>query len=186
MQPILLDFPTEIYTDRLLIRMPHYNDGKQIYESIMVSREELRKWLPFAAEDTSEEEVEVECRNAHIRFLQRTAMRMYIFEKETSKFIGTTGFHDIDWDIPRFEIGYWLDSRYTGQGYMTEAVQALTAFAFNELKAKRVTIKCDSTNLKSRAIAERLGYELEGKIKNDALSVDKSRVTDTLIFSKTI
>lgn len=186
MQPILFDFPTEILTDRLLIRMPHYHDGKQIYESITASREELSKYLPFAGEETSEEEVEEECRNAHIRFLQRTELRMYIFEKETGKFIGSSGFHDVNWKVPRFEIGYWLDSRYTGQGYMTEAIEALTDYAFRELKAKRVTIKCDATNLKSRAVAERLGYALEGTIKNDAWSVDKTRLTDTLIFAKTV
>ena len=72
----------------------------------------------------------------------------------------------------KFEIGYWLDSRLCGQGYMTEAVQGITAFAFTELLARRVEIRCDALNEKSQAIPMRLGYWHEGTLRNDGLSAD--------------
>lgn len=67
---------------------------------------------------------------------------------------------------------------------MTEAVQGITAFAFEELKARRVEIRCDPQNVKSRAIPERLGFVLEGILRNDLLSVDGKELRDTCVFAK--
>jgi ribosomal-protein-serine acetyltransferase len=89
-----------------------------------------------------------------------------------------------NWHVPKFEIGYWIDTRYSGNGYMTEAVQGITSFAFNELKARRVEIRCDSRNVKSRAIPERLGFTLEGVLKNDDISVDGNGLRDTCVYAK--
>lgn len=185
MKPILMDFPHQFETERLLIRMPQYGDGKKIYEALIYSHESLKQWLPFAQKQQTEDEVEEEVREAHIRFLKRTNLRMYLFDKATDEFIGSSGYHNINWEVPRFEIGYWIDSRYEGKGYMTEAVDGLTAFAFDHLKAKRVEIRCDALNIKSMAIPKRLGYELEGILKHESLSMDKNHTTDTMIFAKT-
>ena len=67
---------------------------------------------------------------------------------------------------------------------MTEATEAITNFAFTELNAKRVEIRCDTRNTKSRAIPERLGFTLEGILKNDSLSADSKELRDTCIFAK--
>ena len=185
MKPILLEFPSELTTERLYIRMPRFNDGKQIFESLLNSQGELKAWLPFANTVLTEENVEIECRQAHIRFLQRKELRMYLFDKETGAFVGSSGYHNINWDIPSLELGYWLDSRYTGKGYMTEAIQALTDFAFEQLNVKRIVIKCDPKNVKSKEIPVRLGYNLEGILINEDLSADGSKLTDTMIYAKT-
>ena len=67
---------------------------------------------------------------------------------------------------------------------MTEAVQGITDFAMRELKARRIEIRCDSLNTKSRAIPEKLGFALDGILKNDSVSVD-GNLRDTCIYSKT-
>ena len=54
---------------------------------------------------------------------------------------------------------------------MTEALNALTQYAFETLKAKRVEIRIDTENLKSRKVAERCGYELEATLENIAVYV---------------
>ena len=185
MNPLLMEFPEEFSTERLLIRIPRPGDGKAVYEAIAASINELKPWLAFARKEQSEEEVEVNVRNAHIAFLKRENLRLHIFHKETGEFIATSGLHRMDWSIPKFEIGYWIDSRHSGKGYMTEAVQGITDFAFQELNAKRVEIKCDEKNVKSRAVPERLGFNLEGILINDDLSLDKKELRNTCIYAKT-
>ncbi|MEC0255651.1 GNAT family N-acetyltransferase [Paenibacillus lautus] len=184
MNPILLDFPTSFTTERLLVRMPLPGDGKIVYESIKVSINELKEWMPFAQNEQTEQMIESNIRDAHAKFLTREDLRLLIFHKETNHFIGSSGLHRIDWNVPKFEIGYWIDSRFSGSGFMTEAVQGITDFAFSNLKARRVEIRCDSLNLKSKAIPERLGFQLEGTLRNDDLSADGSRLRSTLIFAK--
>lgn len=67
---------------------------------------------------------------------------------------------------------------------MTEAVQGICNFAFSQLHARRLEIRCDTKNIKSKLIPERLQFELEGIIKNEDVSVDGSELRDTYIFAK--
>ncbi|RDI45455.1 GNAT family N-acetyltransferase [Falsibacillus pallidus] len=184
MDSILLDFPFEFETERLLIRGPLPGDGKAVYEAIMASLKELKPWMAFANKEQSIENTEANIRKSHAEFLTREDLRLLVFHKETRAFIASSGLHRINWDIPKFEIGYWIDSRYSGKGYMTEAVEGISDFARRELKAKRIEIRCDSNNVRSRAIPERLGFELEGILKNDSLSIDEQTLRDTCIFAK--
>jgi RimJ/RimL family protein N-acetyltransferase len=184
MKPILLDFPEKFYTERLLIRMPLPGDGKVVYQAMQASLNELKEWMPWAHREQTEDDVEVNIREAHAKFLTREDMRLHIFNRETGEFIGSSGMHRINWNIPKVEIGYWIDTRYSGKGYITEAAEAITNFAFTELKSKRVEIRCDTKNLKSRAIPERLGYTLEGILLNDEMSADGRQLRDTCIYAK--
>ena len=183
MNPLLLDFPTEFETDRLLIRMPLPGDGVVTCESINHSLPELKPWMPFAQKEQTMEDTEINIRQAYINFLNRTDLRLLVFKKDTGEFVASSGLHRINWDVPKFEIGYWIDTRFSGNGYMTEAVQGITDFAMRELKARRVEIRCDALNVKSKAIPERLGFTLEGILKNESISVE-GELRDTCVFAK--
>ncbi|GGE44194.1 ribosomal-protein-serine acetyltransferase [Pullulanibacillus camelliae] len=184
MNPLLLDFPTSFTTERLTIRMPHPGDGQVVYDALTRSRAELKDWLPFAQKEQTLEETEANMRRAHAKFLNREDLRLLIFHKENGTFIGSSGLHRMNWDVPKFEIGYWCDAAFSGKGYMTEAVQGIAHFAFTELHANRIEIRCDALNKKSRAIPERLSFQLEGILHNEALSVDGKSLRDTCIYAK--
>ncbi|MDG5472079.1 GNAT family protein [Jeotgalibacillus sp. ET6] len=184
MNPILLEVPERIETERLVLRMPRPGDGEVVNEAIRHSIHELRPWLGFAQSLPTVEETEINTREAHIKFLSREALRYLIFVKETGEFVGSSGFHNIRWEMPKVELGYWMDTRMSGKGLMTEAVGALKQFALSELGCKRVEIQCEKENLKSRNLAERLGFDLEGILRNEDLSVDGKRLTDTYIYAK--
>lgn len=181
-----MNFQEQFNTERLMIRKPLPGDGKAVYQALQASLNDLKLWIPWAHKEQSEEDVEGSIRNAHAKFLTREDLRLHIFNKETGEFIGSSGLHRINWDVPKFEIGYWIDSRFSGHGYITEATEAITEFAFNELKARRVEIRCDNKNTKSRAIPEKLGYCLEGILKNDGISVDRKEIRDTCIYAKVV
>ena len=184
MNTVLIDVPTMIETERLELRMPQPGDGRAVNAAIKASLTELQPWLGFARSNPSVEETETNTREAHAKFITRESLRYLIFLKDTDEFVGSTGFHNIDWSVRKFEIGYWIDTRMSGNGYMAEAVGKLTKLALNELNGKRVEIRCESTNDKSRAVPERLGYELEGILRNEDLSVDGERLTDTCVYGK--
>jgi ribosomal-protein-serine acetyltransferase len=184
LKPVLIDFPSEFFTERLHIRMPKPGDGKVVCSAINASLKDLKRWMPFAQKEQSEDEIEANIREAHINFLKRQDLRLHVFLKDTGEFVASSGLHRIDWGVRKFEIGYWIDTRFSGNGYMTEAVQGICDFAFVELKARRLEIRCDTKNSKSRAIPERLGFDLEGVLRNEDLSVDGIELRDTFIFAK--
>lgn len=75
MNPMLLEFPTRFFTDRLLIRMPQPGDGQAVFQAIQASIAELKPWMPFAQKEQSEQDVELNIREAHMKFLQREDLR---------------------------------------------------------------------------------------------------------------
>lgn len=91
MNPLLLDIPLQLETERLILRAPHQTgDGKIVNQAIKDSFSELKAWLPFAQELPTAEETEINLRNAHINFLKRESFRFLIFDKNSNHFIGTT------------------------------------------------------------------------------------------------
>jgi len=180
----LPEIPNEIRTERLVLRMPQPGDGEKVNAAIRASINELKPWLPFVQQLPTPQETEINLLEAHIQFLRRENLRYLLFHQETGDFIGSTGFHNIEWDVPKMEIGYWIDTKWGGSGYMAEAVSALSRLALEDFACKRLEIRCDAENVKSRAIPEKLGFVLEGILRNDELSVDGQRLTDTCIYAK--
>lgn len=160
-------------------------DAEVVWDSIIQSAGSLKQYMHWAQTLPKSEETRENIRLAIADFFARKELRLHIFLKETGEFIGSSGLHKIDWDIPKFEIGYWLDVRHEGKGYMTEAVERITQFAFEELHAARIEIRCDTENIRSRAVAERAQYQLEGIFKNDSLSANGKALRDTCIYAKT-
>ncbi|MCT9852108.1 GNAT family N-acetyltransferase [Priestia megaterium] len=186
MNPILFDFPSQFYTERLFIRMPMPGDGQAVFQAINESIEDLRPWMAFAQENQNEETVEINIRKSYAEFLQREDLRLHIFLKDTGEFIGSSGLHRINWSIPKFEIGYWINSRFSKKGYMKEAVEGIVNFSLDELRAKRLEIRCDPKNIRSRAIPEKLGFKLEGILENDKLTANSLSLRDTCIYAKVL
>lgn len=182
--PVLLDFPDQFESERLLIRAPRREDAVHSYEAIKHSIESLRPWMPFAQKKPDLKQIEANLIEAAADFQLRKDLRLHFFQKETGEFIGSSGLHRIDWEVRKFEIGYWVDNRFEGKGYVTEAVDRITRFAFEELGANRVEIKCDPDNVRSRAVAERLNFKLEGILRNDTLSRVDNKLRDTCVYSK--
>lgn len=181
--PILLTIPEQFESNRLVIRAPQWGDGAAVNEAVIESIEELRLWLPFAQHIPTLEETEINIRQSRLRFLDRSDLRLLLFHKESGKLVGSSGLHRIDWRARKFEIGYWLHTAYTNQGYMTEAVHAITNFAIQELEANRIEIRCDRNNVRSAAVAQRAGFMLEGILRNETCDT-QGLLRDTMVFAK--
>jgi ribosomal-protein-serine acetyltransferase len=181
--PLLLDFPDFFETERLLLRAPRPGDGPVVNASIVESYDELRAWMPWAIEPQSVADTEAVMRRAAAAFLKREDLMLLLFRKSDGLHVGSSGLHRIDWSVPRFEIGYWLRTSLHGQGYMTEAVNGITRFAFDTLKAERVEIRCDVLNHKSAAVAERAGYTQEARLHRDSRGT-RGELRDTFIYAR--
>ncbi len=170
--PLLLDFPDTFETERLTLRTPHSGDGAMINAAVIESLAELRPWMPWAQTPPTLADSETYAREKQAQFLRREDLTFLLLRREDGRMIGSGGLHRIDWQVPRFEIGYWVRTGDARRGYITEAVQGLTTFARDHLGARRVEIRMDSRNERSGRIAERAGFALEGVIRHERRSVD--------------
>ncbi len=184
MKPILLELPEQIETERLFIRWPRPGIGAIVNEAVAETYDDLKRWMPWAQTMPTVEDSEAYARQSHAKVLAREDLPLQLFRKDTGALVGSSGIQPMNWDVPKFEIGYWCRAGCQRQGYITEAVQAITAFGFSTLNARRIEIRCDQRNQRSRRVAERAGYQLEGTFANDQLAMDGSLRT-TLVFART-
>lgn len=186
-EPLMIELPPLLQSERLLLRAPRAGDGAALNEAVVQSLDELKPWLPWAQKAPTPEESELTCRQMAARVAQRSDLPLFIFARAADggfgRLIGGTGLHRLDWSVPRFEIGYWRRNGEQGQGLITEAVRTLMRFAFDALHARRVEIRMSGDNLKSRALAERVGFTLEGVLRQDSLEAD-GRPRDTVVYSR--
>ena len=177
-----------IITPRLLICPPQIGDGLVLNAAILESFEVLHEFMDWAKATPSINDSEEHIRQASANWiLKKNAepwLQLLIFDKHSGEFIGSTSFHHIDWKIPSVETGYWIRTVRAGQGMMTEATNAITQYAFKQLGVKRIAITCDIDNIRSKKIAERLNYTLEGILKFHRRKPINCELSDTLIYAK--
>jgi RimJ/RimL family protein N-acetyltransferase len=72
-------------------------------------------------------------------------------------------------------LGYTIHEGHRGKGYMSEALVAIVAFAFDKLGLHKVEARVRTTNDASRAVVQRVGFKIMGTVRQGkwALGDDK-------------
>jgi RimJ/RimL family protein N-acetyltransferase len=176
--PILLELPDHFESARLMIRSPRPGDGEAVHASVVETLADLRRFpasLPWAMEEPSVAKAEEFCRRGAASWILRTDLPMMLMHRQSGDHVGNCGLHRFNWDTRVFEIGWWCRKRFQGQGFITEAAAAVTAFAFEHLGAQRVWCLSDEENERSWRIAERLGFTYEGTLRGERSDPDGTR-----------
>jgi RimJ/RimL family protein N-acetyltransferase len=178
-----LAIPDVIDTPRLKLAAPRASDVHATFEAIAESREELATWMPWAYPEPTLEGTQQYFSTVDENWRNRSQIDFQWIEKASGKLVGKGGFHHPDWTVPCLEIGYWLRVSEKGKGYCTEATNALVAYGREHLGAKRLEIRSDSNNERSRKVAERCGFVLEGVLRNNART-PAGALRDTCVYAK--
>ncbi len=147
-------------SDGVVMRSLERADAGAMHRLIAENRAHLDQWLRWSAGLQTREDVEA--------FIAG-------FEEKSA---GSDGFHMgiwcdgalagglVCWYVNAIhqnaEIGYWLGADFVGRGLATRAASRALDHLFDDRKLNRVEMQCGVENRPSRAIAERLGFELEG------------------------
>ena len=96
--------------------------------------------------------------------------------------VGGIGFYP-GADVERFsaEIGYWLSESYWGRGITTEAIQLLSAYAFDVCNMLRLFALPFADNRQSLRVLEKAGYSREAILR--ASSVKYGQVRDQALYA---
>lgn len=154
-----MNFP-ELETDRLLMKILTMNYKNEVFE--LFSDEHITQYMDIEpCKDMAEAEEIIQFH------LDDTGCRWGIFEKETSEFMGTCGFHLWEkGERSRAEIGFDLHKRFWGKGYMQEAVKKLAEFGFSEMELDMIDATVETENSRSIALLSRLGFEKSPELKD--------------------
>lgn len=183
----LLDIPTQLETERLILRILDDSDAAELYACIEESREHLSKYLRWAVDKfLTVEDCKAEIRRFQARFFSRDDLHYFIFEKSTGKMIGSAGGYCTMLRTPTWDVGYSLFEPFLGHGYATEAARAVIQLMCEELKAKRIELVINAENAASQRLAKRLGFQLEVTQREHEWNVAHTKLVDILIYGLTL
>ena len=175
-----------IETPRLFLVPPKVDISGILLEAVYASMNDVSPWLNWANPKLTEGQLKQFIAYSEKCHLEKEPNNLFfsIFDKKSQKYIGDVYYGTIDWMVPYFAIGYWVDSRESGKGAITEAVNALTRLALEHFKAKRVEISMSNNNFSSKKVPERLGFVLEGALRNHHVNFVTGEVSDTLMYAR--
>jgi len=152
-----LQFPV-LKTKRLVLRAVNDHDAAVIFR--LHHDERVQE---FRGEPVFEKEEEAMKRIFYWRklFANGNGIRWGIEMKATNKLIGTIGFKSISHQHLRADIGYELDPDWWNRGIMTEAIETVLNFGFEEMKLHSVEANITPGHIASQRVLEKSGFRNE-------------------------
>ena len=157
---VALKAPTEIETDRLLLRKPKDEDAAAIFDRYAGDREVCRylAWPMHRSIDDTKAFVEF----SESQWKRWPAGPFLIFDRSDGELLGSTG---LGFELPhRASTGYVLARNYWGNGYATEALVAMRDTA-SGLGVVRLFAYCHPDHRPSARVLEKAGFTLEGTLR---------------------
>ena len=143
-------------TEHFLVRKMEPEDTARLFKNH--AEEKVKKWFPNESyADLSEAEEAVrffrDCvENKRLPFVLAVQL------KETGELIGDTGISEVEGQPEAVEVGYQICEKYSGRGFATEVLKAMTEFAFCRFGSKISYGRVVHGNAASARVLEKAGY----------------------------
>ncbi|MFC1550066.1 GNAT family N-acetyltransferase [Candidatus Neomarinimicrobiota bacterium] len=156
----------ELNTARLKLRKFEPNDLNFVYSHF--SDKNISEFLYDHESPTNIDEAK-ELLDWCLNVKSPNHIRWCIIHGDNLKQIGTCGFHNYDKINNAAEIGYDISAEYWNQGYMSEALREMLNYGYDVLKLNRIFASVFILNIRSNKLLEKLGFRLEGIIRDKHL-----------------
>lgn len=154
----------EIATERLVLRPPEMPDFEPWSALRRESRSFLQPWEPsWSADHLSYRAFRNRVLWAERAVRQGEALPLFLMTRAEGEIVGGLTLSNIRREpADAGTLGYWTGRKFGRQGYMREALSALTEYAFTQLGLSRLEAACLPDNVASRGLLERCGFKYEG------------------------
>lgn len=114
---------------------------------------------------------------------QKTYFPFLIIDGSNGQLAGFIDIKNIDWRIPRGELGCFMDEAYAGKGISAKALSIFTDHCFSEMGFNKLFLRTHESNASARRVAEKCGFEIEGMIRNDHKTT-AGKIVDLVYYGK--
>jgi ribosomal-protein-serine acetyltransferase len=160
------------------MRVLEHADAHELHALIELNRERLARWIHWANEQPPQD---TRAFLARVRAKEQEGSGLSRGIVVAGRLAGIVGI-TVDRANRSGAIGYWLDEASAGKGVVTAAVAALAQDSFARYRLVRLEIRADVDNRASCAVAERLGFQFEGVMRQSYRVVDE-RFSDDAVYS---
>jgi ribosomal-protein-alanine N-acetyltransferase len=174
-----LPFP-KLKTERLLMRQVNANDAETLLA--LRSNDEVMKYIPRPYLKNKEDALELIA-----MFDDKIENGIGInwgitFLNKPEQIIGIIGHYRIKPEHYRAEVGYMLFPEYNGKGIVSEALQKVVDYGFNDMKLHSIEAILDPENKGSERVLLKNGFVKEAHLLENEYY--EGRFLDSMIYSK--
>lgn len=114
---------------------------------------------------------------------EKTYFPFVVVDDTNNTFAGFLDVKNIDWSIPKAELGCYIDEKYANKGISSKALVTFTDYCFKEFQFKKLFLRTHQSNVSARRIAEKCGFEIEGTIRRD-YKTTSGEIVDLMYYGK--
>lgn len=170
--------------DNYSIRLLSIQDLDHFFQLVEKNRQRLEDFFTGTVSRTKTIE---DTQYFIIDMIQRSKDKIYfpyvIVDNSNDKVIGFLDLKNIDWNIPKSELGLYIDADYANKGITTKALRLFCEFCFEEYEFKKMFLRTHQNNLAARSVAEKCGFEIEGTIRRD-YKTTSGEIVDLIYYGK--
>ena len=168
--------------NNFIIRPITIDDVEKYFSFVEKNRDRIAPLFPVIAQST----LTLEDTHGYIkRRMERAEKKEYIIfvivDIEINKIIGATFLKAIDWKSLKSEIGAFVEESYEGNGIFSQALTIAIKHCFWVLELNKVFFKIHQNNVRYIRTAEKLGFTLEGVLREDFRGLD-GKYADMMYF----
>lgn len=163
--------------DRYALRPIHQEDAEAFLRLVSGNEHRIRDYLPVTAAtvtDLAASEKYISEKMALAN--EREYYCLVIEETGTGELVGVYFIKNLDWDVPKGELGYFVDQHHEGKGIMSQAMTLTIRFCWEVLELNKIFLRTGTHNTGSRRLAEKNGFLQEGTLRKDFRIADGTLV----------
>ncbi len=168
-----------LHSERLLLRRLTVQDAKAMYAN-WANDPEVTKFLTWPAY-TDVSQANCILRDWEKLYDADTFYQWAIVPKDLGEPIGTISVVRFDKNTETAEIGYCIGKKWWHKGYTSEALRAVTAFLFDDVKINRLEARHDTNNPHSGAVMKKCGMCFEGILRSSGRN--NQGIVDVAVYS---
>ncbi|WP_299123946.1 GNAT family protein [uncultured Tenacibaculum sp.] len=159
MSMIMDDFKVQLLTEK---------ESALFFELINKNKNRLEDFFAGTVKYTQTlQDTEEYCKKIDVRIEEKTYYPYLIIDKKLGKAIGFIDFKNIDWDVPKAELGAFIDVSYEGKGIITQSFNYILENTVKKHQFKKLFCRISKENTRSINLALRCGFEQEGVLRCD-------------------
>lgn len=167
-----------IETERLVLDRLTNKDVQEVFE--LRSNPENMKYIPRPLVKDNEDALEL-IRTIDEKIDTNEGINWGVRFKNDSKLIGIIGYYRMQPENYRAEVGYILSPDHHGKGIVTEAVERLIKYGFEDLKLHSIEAVIDPENYASEKVLQKCGFVKEAHLKE--VQFWEGKFIDKVIYS---
>ncbi len=173
-----------IHFENYIIRPLEVSDLKPYFELVERNRKRLEDFFTGTVTRTKDmAAAEILLNELNSKRESKLYYPYILLDNLTQEFIAFIDLKNIDWSIPKAEIGCYTDEKFSGKGLTTEAIGLFLDYCFSHFEFKKIFLRTHHTNNPAHSLAEKCWFEIEGNIRMD-YKTTSGEIVDLICYGR--